>query len=400
MKVLQVNCVYKIGSTGKITADIHQQLCEQGIESVVCYGRGAAIKEPNVYKTCPELYSKANNLLSRFTGVMYGGCFFSTRKLISIIKREQPDIVHLQCINGYFVNIFRLVEWLNKNHIKTVLTLHAAFMFTASCGHALECSKWKTGCGHCPRRKEETSSFFLDGTARAWKKMKRAFEGFDNIVVVGVSDWITRNAQESPILGSLKACRIYNGIRIDNFHADGSREEADAIREKYGIPAGKRLVLQVTPGLNYVKGGDIFLRLAQRLPEDYHAVVVGQGGTYSDRVTAIPFTNNQQELAGLYRMADVMVSTSRADNYPTVCIEANCCGTPVVGFDVGGVKETIGQGMGEVVPFGDEDALLQAVLEWSDRKAAIPSELVSQRRAYCDHKRMARDYLALYQKLV
>ena len=112
MKVLQVNCVYRKGSTGKITADIHEELLRQGVESVVCYGRGDMVDEPHVYKTCGELYSKANHALTYVTGIMYGGLGLSTRKLISVIEKEQPDIVHLQCINGYFVNIYRLITWL------------------------------------------------------------------------------------------------------------------------------------------------------------------------------------------------------------------------------------------------------------------------------------------------
>jgi len=141
MKILQVNVVYKKGSTGKITYDLHKGMLDAGIESVICYGRGELVKEPGVYKTCPEWYSKLNNALTRITGVMYGGCFFSTNRLISIIKKEKPDVVHLQCINGYFVNIYRLITWLKKEHIKTMLTLHAEFMFTANCGHALECDR-------------------------------------------------------------------------------------------------------------------------------------------------------------------------------------------------------------------------------------------------------------------
>ena len=86
MKILQVNCVYKKGSTGKIVFDIHSELVKRGIESVVCYGRGDKITEPNVYKTCGEIYSKMNNLWSRFTGLMYGGCGISTNKLIKIIN--------------------------------------------------------------------------------------------------------------------------------------------------------------------------------------------------------------------------------------------------------------------------------------------------------------------------
>ena len=400
MKILQVNCVYRKGSTGKITADIHQELLRQGVKSVVCYGRGDTLDEPHVYKTCGETYSKVNHSLTYVTGLMYGGLGFSTRKLISIIEKEHPDIVHLQCVNGYFVNIYRLITWLKEHHIKTVVTLHAEFMHTANCGYALDCDRWLTGCGHCPRLRQETGSLLRDGTAESWKRMKAAFDGFDTAVVIGVSDWITERAKQSPILGGLPIRRIHNGIRVDNFRPDGSESERAALREKYAIPAGKRLILHVTPGFSHVKGGDIFLRLAERLPEDCHAVVVGQGGDFGPRVTAIPFTNDQTELAGLYRMADVMVSTSRSDNYPTVCLEANCCGTPVVGFDVGGVKETIGEGMGETVPPYDEEALLRAVLNWSARKVDIPAETVAARRAYCDRQRMAEDYLALYRGML
>ena len=180
---MQINCVYNLGSTGKIVYDLHNELKANGIESVVCYGRGKKVKEENVYKTCGELYSKLNNLWSRITGIMYGGCLISTNKLFRIIKKEKPDIVHLHCLNGYFVNIYRLITFLKNNNYKTVLTLHAEFMYTANCGHALECDKWKTGCGKCPRLRSETKSWFIDGTAKSWKKMKRAFQGFDKNII-------------------------------------------------------------------------------------------------------------------------------------------------------------------------------------------------------------------------
>ena len=105
---------------------------------------------------------------------MYGGCFASTRKLISIIKREKPDVVHVHCVNGHVVNIYNIITYLKKSKIKTVLTLHAEFMHTANCGHAYECEKWKTGCGNCPRNKSVTSSWVFDNTHKSWLKMKKA----------------------------------------------------------------------------------------------------------------------------------------------------------------------------------------------------------------------------------
>lgn len=401
MKVLQINNVFNKGSTGKITADIHDELCKKGIESIVCYGRGKRIKQDAVYKSCTEFEAKLNNGLSRFTGLVYGGCFFSTLKLINVIKKEKPDIVHLQCINGFFVNIPKLISWLNKKHIPTVLTLHAEFMYTANCGYAYECTKWKNSCGNCPSLRYATKSLFFDRTETSWNRMEKAFCAFKNLEVVGVSNWITNRASESPILSNVVFKTIHNGIRIDNFHNDYIEDEDCSLRKKFGIPEGKRIIIHVTPGLSDpVKGGKDFIRLTKLLPDEYHAVIVGYGEFISENITSIPFTNNQKELAGLYRMADVMVITSNAENYPTVCIEANCCGTPVVGFDVGGVKETIEEGMGEVVKLFDIQALFEKTLFWSNRKKEIPVRVIQKRRSYCDKKRMAEDYIELYNDLV
>ena len=82
MKVLQVNCVYGVGSTGKIVAEIHTDLIKHEIESIVCYGRGEKIEQERIYKTCGEFYSKVNHFYAKLRGHLYGGCYFSTEKLL------------------------------------------------------------------------------------------------------------------------------------------------------------------------------------------------------------------------------------------------------------------------------------------------------------------------------
>ena len=89
MKVLQVNSVYPLWSTGKITHDIHMVLLQEGHQSVVCYGRGDDINNvPGIYKICSEKISRLNRAWSRLSGIMYGGHILSTRYLIQIIKKE------------------------------------------------------------------------------------------------------------------------------------------------------------------------------------------------------------------------------------------------------------------------------------------------------------------------
>ena len=138
MKILQVNSFYPLWSTGKITHDLHTMLQKEQHQSIVCYGRGPNIEEDGIYQICTERLSRLNRAWIRISGIMYGGHCLSTTKLIQIIKKEKPDIVHLQCINSSFVNIYRLITYLKNHQIKTILTLHAEFMYTANCGYAFD----------------------------------------------------------------------------------------------------------------------------------------------------------------------------------------------------------------------------------------------------------------------
>ncbi|KIR02413.1 Glycosyltransferase [Lachnospiraceae bacterium TWA4] len=173
MKILQINNVYGIGSTGKITRQIHLNLLKNEINSIVLYGRGPTMCEEGVIRTGSNLYGKFNSFLSRFTGNQYGGCFLATHKIIEIIKKQKPDIVHIQCINGNFINIYKIIEWLKNNQVRTVITLHAEFMYTANCSHSFDCNQWKLGCDKCPHLKEATGSYFLDRTKKLFENENR-----------------------------------------------------------------------------------------------------------------------------------------------------------------------------------------------------------------------------------
>ncbi len=360
MKVLQINNLYKSGSTGKITYDIHQELMKRGIESIVCYGRGMKTTEKNIYKTCSEWYSKLNNAWSRVTGVMYGGLRFSTNKLISIIKKEKPDVVHLQCINGYFVNIYRLITWLKKSGIKTVLTLHAEFMHTANCGYSLECDKWKTGCGKCPRLKQETKSLFFDETHRSWIKMRKAFEGFDNLIVASVSPWLMERAKQSPILADKEHCVVLNGLDTDIFKL----YETESIRKKHGL-TNEKVVFHATPKFNndpdHIKGGYYVLKIAEKMKDQNVKFFVA--GPHSEpldvpeSVILLGSITDQALLAQYYSMADVTLLASKKETFSMICAESLSCGTPIVGFKAGAPEQITLPEYGKFVEYGDIDAL-------------------------------------------
>lgn len=366
MKILHINNVYDHGSTGRLTAELHRRLLKRGIDSVVYYGRQARSTDPHTHKICSELYAKANNLRSRITGIMYGGCYLSTRRLIKAIIQENPDVVHLQCINGYFVNIYKLITFLKKNHIPTLLTLHAEFMHTANCGYALDCDRWQTGCGHCPRLYKETKSYFFDGTGISWQRMKHAFEGFENLQITSVSPWLQERATRSPILASFPNRVVYNGVNTELFHP----MDITRLRRNLNISSDKRVLFYIAPSFdispNSFKGGHYIIELAKRLSTQVQILVAGKYNPtliYPNNIKLLGYISNQQELASYYALADATVLTSKKETFSMICAESLCCGTPVVGFKAGAPEQISLSTYSKFCEYGDLPKLIQCVQE-------------------------------------
>lgn len=405
MKVLQVNCVYKKGSTGKITYDLHRGLLDAGIESIVCYGRGERVSELGVYKTCPEWYSHLNKLWSMITGVMYGGCFFSTKTLISIIKKEKPDVVHLQCINGYFVNIYRLVSWLKKHHIKTVLTLHAEFMYTGGCGYSIDCNQWstRTGCDHstqCPRWRVETMSLFFDRTGTMWRRMKDTFDGFDELIVTSVSPWLMERAKRSTILRDMNHTVVLNGLDTGVFHP----YKTDELRKKMAAD-NRKIVFHATASFStqkgHLKGGWYICELARKLP-DVQFIVAGayeKNCIVPENVKLIGRIIDQEELAKLYSLADITIISSKRETFSMIVAESLCCGTPVVGFKAGGPETISIAEYSRFVQYGDVESLSIAINDvfmsrWNN-------DMIGNKASNCySIERMVESYLSVYDELM
>ena len=399
MKVLQVNCTYNQGSTGKIAYDIHVALQQKGYESIVCYGRRQLIREKNVYKTCGELYSKLNNAWSRFTGLMYGGLFFSTKKLIRIIEREKPTVVHLHCLNGHFVNIYRLISFLKKSGIRTILTLHAEFMYTANCGHSYDCEKWKTGCGKCLEFKSITRSIFFDKTQKSWKKMKKAFDSFENLTVVSVSPWLMNRAKQSPILKDKKHVVVLNGLNTEVFHI-----YEDALLKRQHAIASEKIVFHATPMLsdeiNHIKGGYYVLKAAEKLANKGYRFFIA--GDYKNlikvpkNVTLLGRIEDQKLLAKYYSMADVTLLTSKRETFSMVCAESLACGTPVVGFKAGAPEQISIPKYSRFVEWGDVDALCKEIENCLTEHYGKKDIEQAALKVY-DKKEMLEQYIRLYK---
>lgn len=399
MKVMQINCFYPGGSTGKIVADIHNWLKENGHESRIIYGLEYS-SDPDAMKAAPEVIRKIQSLRARITGYAYGGCLIGTASILCKIKAFQPDVVHLHCVNAFMVNVYRLLDYLKKNDIPTVFTIHAEFPYTAGCSHAVECTKWLTGCRHCEKiGNERPASWFFDRSNREWKLMQRAYRGFDKLVLCTVSDWLRDRAIQSPFYHDKRVVTVLNGLNTNVFKFKDTQE----LRNRLELKPQTKIILHVTPSFsNRIKGGKHVLEMANRMTgEDVVFLVVGAKNLSIEvpsNVRLIAHTKDQDELATYYSMADVCLLTSLRETFSMVCAESLCCGTPVVGFKAGAPETISIPEYSEFVEQGDDDALEEALRRWlyQRHEASMISEEAKNKYA-CTI--MAEKYYSIYDSL-
>jgi len=397
MRVLQINSVCKSGSTGKIAYDLHSWLLVNGHESVIAYGRGKRIDDTNTYRFAPTWEVYLHAMLTRLTG--WTGCFspIATRNLLRFMDRFRPDVVHIHELHAYFVNIAPIVAYLKRKKIKTIWTFHCEFMYTGKCGYSYECDLWQSNCGNCPYVQDYPASMFFDNTRAMHKSKKQMFEGFDDLTIITPSSWLAERVRKS-FLKDKKIVVIPNGIDTEVFRP---RDTTD-LRSKYNILPSQQVVIHVTSSFeDERKGGRYVLELARRMPNVLFFVVGNNQSVINvpSNLVAVGRTENQEQLAKWYSLADISLITSKIENFPTVCLESLCCGTPVVGFDGGGTAETAPDGYGVFVSYGDMSALEAMVQHALNGGLCGKEACTAFGQSIYSKEEMVQRYIDLYSRI-
>ena len=354
MKILQINSC-NFGSTGNIMINISNKARKEGNFVITSCPDGRSMRKKmmtnHIY--IGDKFSKNFHLIvARFTGMQ--GCYsrIATSKFLYQINKFQPDIIHLHNLHNCYINLPMLFNYIKKNKIKVIWTLHDCWAFTGHCPHftIAKCNKWKTGCFKCPQYKDYPTTY-IDITKKMWEMKRKWFIGVDDLTIVTPSNWLCKLVKES-FLREYPVKVINNGINLSIFKPRKSN-----FRQKYGIPDDKFILLGVAFVWNKNKGLDLFINLANSLSNKYQIVLVGTNDLIDreipNNIISIHCTQDQIELAEIYTAADLFLNLSREENYPTVNMEALACGTPVLAFNVGGNSEIINENCGVVVECDD-----------------------------------------------
>ena len=362
MRVLLINSVCGIGSTGRICTDISDELKNQGHEVRIAFGRGQV---PEKYKDIAVRIGcdrdvKINALKCRLFDNEGFSAKAQTKRFLRWAEEYDPDLVWLHNLHGYYLNVGMLFSWIkSRPQMKVKWTLHDCWAFTGHCSNFFvsKCTKWKTGCEHCPQKKRYPQSAFYDGSARNYSLKKKAFCGVSEMEIITPSQWLAGLVKES-FLKEYPIAVVHNTVDTTVFKpTEKNFKKRDDLKNKI-------MILGVSGVWTTEKGYRDFLKLADRLDERFAVVLVGltkkQMETLPKNVIGVERTNSKEELADIYSSADLFVNLTYSDNFPTVNLEARACGTPIVTYNTGGSPESAGE-EAEVVPTGDLDAVFELI---------------------------------------
>lgn len=398
MRVLLINVVCGIRSTGRICTDIADLLTDEGHECKIAYGRETVPEQYKKYavRIGTELDAKIHALGSR---IFDNTGFYSTRatkKFIKWVKEYDPDVINLHNIHGYYLNIKLLFDYLRESGKPVVWTLHDCWAFTGHCCYytAAKCNKWLTGCYKCQQKESYPTSLFIDNCKKNHELKKKIFTSLNNCTIVTVSKWLGVEAEKS-FLGCYTVKVVQNGIDLSVFKPIQSDFKLNN-RLK-----GKKIILSVaTSWADKRKGLEDVIKLSTKLDDSY--VVVALGVTEEEKkalpstVMGITRTNNVKELAEIYTSADVYFCPSIEETFGLPTVEAMACGTPAVVYNSTALPEIVTDKSGYVVETHNIDAVVEKIKQCEE---LLKDDIINNAQKYSKES-MLNNYLHIYSDVL
>lgn len=318
---------------------------------------------------------------------------------------RSADLIHLHWVNFGYLSVASLGKLFALGK-PVVWTFHDMWAFTGGCHHSGHCEYYREACGNCKMVKHPDPD---DISHQRWLAKKRAYRPF---AAVACSQWLEARAKQSSLLRDYRVLSIPNPIDTEVFRPV-SQQQA---RQKLGLPTDEDLILFAAMRVEAVGKGFTYLAdalrlLSQQQPRRMQGVKVltfGQSG--KDLASALPVNlyalghlSDPEQINLAYCAASVFVIPSLEENLPNTIMEALACGTPVVGFDTGGIPEMIDHQInGYVAQYKSSASLAEGILWVLDNDADGKLSKKARQKVLDTYTEevVARKYNTLYQSLM
>jgi len=368
-------------TTGRAPLRLHNAFLEAGIDSsiismefdvnltdrVIEIGRKARL----VSRLDEFLQSFINRNVYKQFGIFSFPILGSDVSTAEMVKNA--DIIYIHWVQGGFMNLqsYKRLARLGK---PVIIFMHDMWTITGGCHHSFDCEKYCTNCFKCqmfPR------TGLFDWASIEFRRKKKLYSMYENFYFVSPSKWLLNCTQKSNLtLGK----PVFN---IPNIIDTGLYKKLDKKVVRYMLNLNEHdtvLSFGAEHISNPYKGWPELLKamnlLTTRFSREDLTILVFGGGFNKKIADSVPFKTmftgylkDEYSTVLVYNASDVFVIPSLADNFPTTVLESQACGTPVVGFNVGGIPDMINhKENGYLAAYKDAQDLANGILYCLDNK--------------------------------
>ncbi len=295
-------------------------------------------------------------------------------EVMARLAEIKPDVVVVGNLHGAEMDPSILGRIAGE--YETAFVMHDLWLLTGGCPYTGGCRTYLEGCGRSCTCSVQQRHFDAERAASEWEAKRRILASSPRLAIWTNSRWTMARAQEalghscSPAMSVRKvpappvhAIRL--GIETDLFRP----RDRMTCRDAMGLPRDRFIIMSSASSLADPRKGLRHLAAALELLGQDDVLVVCVGW-FRDEESPIPgmramgYMREPDRLAMLYSAADLFVGPSLEEAFGQVFLEAAACGTPSVGYPVGGVPEAFRDGVrGRIAPGVGPAALAEAIDE-------------------------------------
>nr|WP_315177565.1 glycosyltransferase [uncultured Flavobacterium sp.] len=424
MKVLLVN-TYDKGGAANSCKRLHLGLLLEGMSSnvllkfkqsnwsnAVCFKQSQ--KTPSIYDKVKnkvkrilkefklyKIQNVSNNKEQHFINNRHKGLeMFSFPNSNSDITEskiyKETDIVNLHWVS----NFLDYQSFFEKNRKPVVWTLHDMNPFSGG-EHYEEKHLGIDECGFPINR--EISDEEKKISKKNIKIKKGAVAKTDNLTIVAPSEWLAGKARKSEVFKDIPIHCIPNGLDSEIY----APRDKGFSRSILNIPMDKKVILFVADSIDNNRKGFVFLKKAIEQLADSNLVLCAIGNKHTnlesiDGIFELGPIYDERLMSIAYSASDAFVIPSLMDNLPNTVLESLMCGTPVIGFPVGGIPDMIQDG---VNGFITEEISVNSLVETLNKFLDNPScfngaEIRNNAIKKYDQKIQAKKYIDLFNSIL
>ena len=355
MKVMQLLPELNSGGVERGTLEIARALVAEGHESLVVSNGGRLVA---------QLEAEGSKHLTLAIHKKALSSLWQIRPLRQLIEQHQPDIVHVRS---------RVPAWLTHFALKGIPAARQPHLISTVHGF-----------------------YSINRYSQIMTRAEKVIAVSDSVV-----KYITDNYKNCP---AQDIVRIYRGIDPAAF-PHGYQPSVQWLNQTFkDFPELENKFLLCLPGrITRLKGHETLIELVEKLQQHYpnlHAVVVGgadpkkaaylkemqdtiQSKGLTDKIT---FVGHRSDIREWLAFSDVVLSLSnQAETFGRTALEALSVGTPVIGWNRGGVAEILSQVYPQgLIAVDDHAALFNAVKQHMDEPQQVEPVTMFSLKEMCD----------------